>query len=355
MTGPLPADDEGPPTPSEAASAKRDDVPTKPPPPVRRQTMEVQMAWLDLRPDEPRIEQVVTTEATPKTQSVSPISDALQSDTGDIADAFPENEAATVPRRWPPRLPGATRSLPPMPVSPTKPPPPPRRMTTEVKMEWVELVDDDLVEEPPSAEAPVLPKVHDDEGDSRELTRLELAGVVSERIENERAAALAEGQAEELEGPPISQTVRDSRLAEEAAKKERLSQFLQATSGSVPPGALSVSEIPPASSDADHDRMREDALAARKREQDERDRKILERRRAARERERVEEEARQALREHSKREEEERLAAIRHGVPDGQLLDLSGSEVDHEIDQALDTILGPNLSYPPPPPSDQEK
>ena len=290
---------------------------------------------------------------------------------------------------------------------PTKPPPPPRRHTQEVEMSWVELVDDDLIEEPASGDLPPsnpstatpsvtpsvtpsatpsarpsvtsptagLPKLYedDDEPEPREVTRVESAPVSTQRIEAEKAVVLAEAQAQShLEGPPISDTMREARakeaqatakhsavdeakLAAEAAKKERLSQFLQAVSASqsIVPGALKVSELTSPvtvseASDADLDQMREEALAARKREQDARDREILARRRAERERERLEEEAKQARRAQEKREEEERAAAIRHGTQDKELLDLSG--IDDEIDDALDALLGPNLSYPPPPP-----
>ena len=44
---------------------------------------------------------------------------------------------------------------------------------------------------------------------------------------------------------------------------------------------------------------------------------------------------------------------MRHGMQDKQLLDLSG--IDDEIDNALDSILGPNLSPPSPPSDDDEK
>lgn len=334
-----------------AAADATSEQPTKPPPPPRRQTMEVQMAWLEVRVDEPHVEQVPTPVASEARAKDEP--------------EFPE-EAPTSLRRRPPRVPGAQRTLPPLPHVPTKPPPPPRRMTTEVEMSWVELVDDDLIEE--SAEE--LPKLYD-EGERREITRVEDAPASTRRIEREKAAALAEAQAlDHLEGPPISDQTRDARLQEalatakrpavdeaklaaEAAKKERLSQFLQAVSASIPPGALKVSDVASEPSDADLDKLREEALAARKREQDARDREILEKRRAERVRERVEQEAKRARREQEKREEEERAAALRTGTPDKQLLDLS--DIDDEIDNALDAVLGPNLSYPPPAPAGEDE
>lgn len=360
------------------------------------------MAWLEVPSDEPRVEQV----QTPVTSAAGSVpASATASAAASTADEFPDNEAPTALRKRPPRVPGALRTLPPMPLNsvPTKPPPPPRRHTQEVEMSWVELVDDDLIEEPASGDLPPsvtpstppsvkpsvkpsarpsvtsstadLPKLYedDDEPEPREVTRVESAPVSTQRIEAEKAVVLAEAQAQShLEGPPISDTMREARakeaqatakhpavdeakLAAEAAKKERLSQFLQAVSASqsIVPGALKVSELTSPvtvseASDADLDQMREEALAARKREQDARDREILARRRAERERERLEEEAKQARRAQEKREEEERAAAIRHGTQDKELLDLSG--IDDEIDDALDALLGPNLSYPPPPP-----
>jgi len=82
--------------------------------PPFRPTMEVQMSWLEIEESPAR--------------SVDP-------------QAAPPSSAAT--RKKPPRLPGATRTLPPMPLvpSPTQAPPPPRK-TMEVDMSWLELVDD---------------------------------------------------------------------------------------------------------------------------------------------------------------------------------------------------------------------
>ncbi len=52
--------------------------------------------------------------------------------------------AASSARKTPPRLPGAPRTLPPMPVSsaPTECPPSPRHRTIEVEMNWLELVEE---------------------------------------------------------------------------------------------------------------------------------------------------------------------------------------------------------------------
>jgi hypothetical protein len=56
----------------------------------------------------------------------------------------PIGEAPPSSRKKPPRLPGAARTLPPMPVVPTKTqrPPPQRHHTMEVEMNWIELLDE---------------------------------------------------------------------------------------------------------------------------------------------------------------------------------------------------------------------
>jgi len=77
------------------------------------------MAWLD-----PEDEAITTESTAPRSENAPPSS-----------------------RKKPPRLPGAAMTLPPMPVvgPKTERPPslPARRMTTEVDMQWVELVDND--------------------------------------------------------------------------------------------------------------------------------------------------------------------------------------------------------------------
>lgn len=378
---------------AQAEESSRDAPAEKPPPPPRRQTMEVQMAWLEVRGDEPRVEQIATpatgvpaaqsltpisdslkseprlpsaeddeerTRAVqtitmrPKAKSVHPITDALGDDTADMADEFPEKEfpeeePPTSLRRKPPRLPGAFRSMPAMPVVTSKPPPPPRRHTQEVEMSWVELVDEDVEEVAASEPLPKLYSEEDEAQERKEVTRVESAPASTQRIEAEKAVvALANEAKETAKRPAIEE---EKIAAEAAARKERLSQFLQAA-GSIPPGALKVSDLqstPP--SDVDHDKAREEALAARKREQDARDREILERRRAERVRERLEQEAKERRRA-LEREEEERAAAMRTGAQDKALLDLSG--IDEEIDNALDGIFGSHLSYPPPPPDEKK-
>jgi hypothetical protein len=287
---------------------------------------------------------------------------------------------------------------------PTKPPPPPpsRRKTQEIEAPWVELNESDL-EEAASGE---LPKLFDEkEAFDLTLTRVEESPISTERLEKERAAVLAEVG---LEGPPIPDSLREARvrealetskrapldegrlaqetrlaeeaqdegaqveelepsdqtmanvyrLAEEArlvdearlaeqARKERLAEFLRAMQTPIAP---TVEER--RRDDSTHDSLREEALAARKREQDARDREILSRRRAERERERIEEEAKQARRDQEKRDEAERAAA-RQGAPNAALLDLSG--IDDEIDSALDTMFGSTFSEHPPPPSDDSE
>jgi len=82
--------------------------------PPFRPTMEVQMSWLEV-------------EESP-TRSVDP-----------QAAPPPSSSAA---RKKPPRLPGARRTLPPMPLVPSPTQAPPPRKTMEVDMSWLELVDD---------------------------------------------------------------------------------------------------------------------------------------------------------------------------------------------------------------------
>jgi hypothetical protein len=53
-----------------------------------------------------------------------------------------EESPSPSPRKKPPRLPGAPRSMPAMPAMPTGAGTPPRRHTMEVEMSWVELVDE---------------------------------------------------------------------------------------------------------------------------------------------------------------------------------------------------------------------
>ena len=103
--------------------------------PPRRQTMEVQVAWLEPDPS--------TTASALDRPSQRPIDVETE-----WLDSSPEppasNEGALgSPRKRPPRLPGATRPLPPMPfVSMTQRPPPRRHATMEVDMSWLELVEE---------------------------------------------------------------------------------------------------------------------------------------------------------------------------------------------------------------------
>lgn len=57
----------------------------------------------------------------------------------EVQAAWLEPEEAPSSKARPPRLPGAARTLPPMPV-PTQTKPPPRRATMEVDMNWLELI-----------------------------------------------------------------------------------------------------------------------------------------------------------------------------------------------------------------------
>jgi hypothetical protein len=87
--------------------------------------MEVQMNWIEVSDNEVQIVDRLPSEAPPSSSG----------------------------RKKPPRLPGASLTLPPMPVvTKSSPPPgPQRRNTVEVEMQWVELVDDEPA--PASVEA----------------------------------------------------------------------------------------------------------------------------------------------------------------------------------------------------------
>jgi hypothetical protein len=279
-----------------------DPAPKKPMPP-RRQTMEVQMAWLDSRENDPTVEQV-----TPVVPPVAP--------------------------RKPPRLPGAKMTIPAMPALPsahTKGPPPPKRITQEVEMSWVELVDDDIEDAPdskvPAAVEEALPNLAPTEPDEKPIiTKVEDAPVSTERLEAERAAV----RAQHTEPMPLQQAPERTTAKHAPLDASRLAAEEEA------------------------ERAHREALATRKAKQDEADRALRVRRKLERERERVEEEARVARRAREKEEEEERIAAISQPPPPpSQRLDLSG--IDDEIDNALDNIFGPNLSYPPPAPDDDDK
>jgi hypothetical protein len=94
-------------------------MPSRPKPPVPRPTMEVEASWL--------------------------VSDER---------AKSDEARATRPRakKRPPPIPGATTNAPPMPGEPRSVRPP-RRVTMEVKAEWLE-----EVKEPPRKKAPPIPR-----------------------------------------------------------------------------------------------------------------------------------------------------------------------------------------------------
>jgi len=219
-------------------------------------------------------------------------------------------------------------------------------MTQEVEMSWVELVDDDELTEEEVAEleaAEAEPAVELEGGDDGEggeggipdfsagedegrpeITRVEAAPISTQRVLAERETVRRQVDGAAQEGPPSEREIR-AALASEAEAAER---------------------------------MREEVLAQRQRDQDARDREIRQRRKAEREKERLAQEAMAARRAEEKKQEEDRQAratAVREGRPQNQILDLSG--IDDEIDFALDSILGPNLSYVPPPmpPADDDK
>lgn len=263
-------------------------------PPTRRETMEVQAAWLQ-------------TQAEDSPPSSTPYGGSAE-------------EAARAMRlRKPPRVPGAMRTLPPLPVGRTKPPPPvpakspiPRHLTTNVEMSWVELVDDDLEEDTDAAELEGPPEPRFD------------AATVEVAVPAIIPPNAAPAGIEPVATAPIMTTEDEAVSARVAA-------------ASIAP--------------ADAEKLRLEALAARQREQDARDRELRQRRKAERERERLEQEARQARREQEQRDED--TAALSEIGPRSQpRLDLSN--IDDEIDSALDKVLGPNLSYPPPPPDEED-
>jgi hypothetical protein len=57
-----------------------------------------------------------------------------------LEETLEEPAAPSSARKKPPRLPGAARTLPPMPVVPSKAPP--RNHTMEVEMNWLEILDE---------------------------------------------------------------------------------------------------------------------------------------------------------------------------------------------------------------------
>lgn len=301
-------------------------------PPTRRQTMEVQVAWLETKTEDPTVTQEVTPSAG-EVEDGDILEEALEQE---ATPAETDDFAVPVSRHRPPRLPGSMRTLPPMPILPSKPPPPPRRVTQEVEMNWVEIVENELTEEeiaelereaareeaPGEALPDLTPTI---EEEKPEITRVEKAPVSTKRAFAERET-LRRAAEEAQEGPPLEAEILAARA--EADRREGESA----------------------------ERMREEVLAARKRDQDARDREMRQRRKAEREKERQAQEAMAERRAQEKKDEEARASAVREGRPQNQLLDLSG--IDDEIDFALDTMLGPNLSYPPPSPlpkSDDDK
>lgn len=253
----------------------------------------------------------------------------------------------------------------------------------ELDEDELEEYDSGTVEDPSSAaELPSvaqeeeLPSLVPDDPDERpEITRVEEAPISAERLEAEKAAArsivtkpppapmfdtnadvsgvvalgttpMSSLPPSELEGPPITDSVREARLvealettkrpafdevkaAEEEAKKARLAEFLRLMATPVAPEVRASDDS--VAVDSAHDQLREEALAARKREQDRRDREL-------REKARIEREAKSAMRAREEREEAEReITALRQGLPDSRLLDLSG--IDDEIDSALGSFF----------------
>lgn len=69
----------------------------------------------------------------------------------DPPDESPISEKPSSSRKRPPRVPGASRTLPPMPVGASSRPPP--RLTMEVDMAWVELVDERVPDAAPASPA----------------------------------------------------------------------------------------------------------------------------------------------------------------------------------------------------------
>lgn len=101
--------------------------------PPRRQTVEVQLAWLEPDPGD------VTRASALERPSKLPI-DVEAERLDPLLEPAASNES---PRKRPPRLPGAAQTLPPMPiVSMTQRPPPRRHATLEVEMNWLELVEE---------------------------------------------------------------------------------------------------------------------------------------------------------------------------------------------------------------------
>jgi hypothetical protein len=109
--------------------------------------MEVQVAWLDI--DEPS--EMGQSQRPPHQAAM-----AVEPDRLEDPPAAPDSERVAPPssRRKPPRLPGATRTLPPMPIVPTttQHSPPRRNHTMEVEMSWLELLEEKKTRAPEEGE-----------------------------------------------------------------------------------------------------------------------------------------------------------------------------------------------------------
>ena len=211
----------------------------------------------------------------------------------------------------------------------------------------------------------------DDSRSRARVTRVESAPDVDTGVSRRRGGRARRAQAQShLEGPPISDTMREAR----AEARRRQTRTVDGRSSPPRPrrsasrsscrrcrrrGRSSqtrskvVSSSPvlrsPAEgeSDADLDQMREGARHLRKREQDARC-EILARRRAEHLVSTSRKEAKQARRAQRPEEEERAAACIRHGTQDKEeKLDLRHRR--RRIDDALDAPR-PEPVYPPPPP-----